>query len=49
MKPYLLFCTVAVALACVSCLTRNGGEARVATTDRKPSSSPLEPPGQQGW
>lgn len=51
MKLYLLFCTVAVALACVSCLTRNSDGALVATTDltEKPPSFPLTPSGQHGW
>ncbi len=51
MKLYLLFYTAAVALACVSCLTRNGGDARAVTADhtKKPSSFRLEPRGQHGW
>ena len=51
MKRYLLFCTAAVALACVSCLSRNGDDALVSATDptEKLSSSPQEPSGQRGW
>ena len=32
MNLYLLFCMIAVALACVSCLTRNGDDALVAAS-----------------
>ena len=51
MKLYLLFCTAALALACVSCLSRNGEDALVAATDPV-GKSPIYPPersGQHGW
>ena len=51
MKLYLFFCTAAVALACVSCLSRNGEDALVASTDpvEKSLISLLERSGQHGW
>lgn len=51
MKLYFFICIAAVASACVSCMSRNGEDALVATTDpfEKSPISPVAQSGQYGW